>query len=76
MGVCYLTFMTETHTTTRPRTNTLVEFKFDGMNLTGSVTDRDTLDGAFVIIYRDRYCGDHCLVASNEVENLKIFHGK
>jgi hypothetical protein len=46
------------------------------MNLTGSVTDRDTLDGAFIIIYRDPYCGDRCTVASSRVENLKIFHGK
>jgi len=68
--------MTETHTTTRPRINTLVGFTYDGMNLTGSVTDRDTLDGAFIIVYRDPYCGDRCTVASSRVENLKIFHGK
>ena len=68
--------MSNTTTTTRPRINTLVEFTYDGMNLTGSVTDRDTLDGAFIIVYRDPYCGDSCTVASNQVENLKVFHGK
>jgi hypothetical protein len=68
--------MSNTTTTTRPRINTLVEFTYCGMNLTGSVTDRDTLDGAFIIIYRDPYCGDRCTVASSRVENLKIFHGK
>ena len=68
--------MSNTTTTTRPRINTLVEFTYYGMNLTGSVTDRDTLDGAFIIVYRDPYCGDSCTVASNQVENLKVFHGK
>jgi len=64
--------MSNTTTTTRPRLNTFVEFTYCGMNLTGSVTDRDTLDGAFIIIYRDPYCGDVNYVASSQVQNLKI----
>jgi hypothetical protein len=64
--------MSNTNTTTRPCTNTFVEFTYCGMKLTGSVTDTNTRDGAFVIIYRDPYCGDVNYVASNEVENLKI----
>ena len=57
----------------RPNLNTAVEFKLDGFSFTGSVTDRDTLDGGFIIVYRDR-AGDRSYVGSTNknIEIIKI----
>jgi hypothetical protein len=64
--------MSNTTTTTRPRINSTVDFRHEGRRFCGSVTNRNTLDGGFVIIYRD-LAGDRAFIGSNQIEIIKVW---